>query len=522
MANGVDEATATQKGQELGDKFTLRSPLGTQDQATAVKAVDGLGQLAMKMQDIPVLGTFSRWIAPFMKVSTNFVKLGVEHSPLSLPDSAYQYFKGASGADENLAHAMIGAVVTGLAAMAVAKDNVTLSAPTDAKQNALWYASGRKPYSVNIPGVGWVPYQYFGPLGMSLMLPAVVKDASTGVNLTKDKLSQLINGVSDTTKMVIAGTPLPSLTGFFNMLNGDTSVNPQTIMADLASQVIPLEAMLRYVAQIVDPIYRKTSGFTHRIQAGIPGLSKNLPAYTTPLGQPESRNATNYFAPYAIGKPNPLYEPALQSRQQTLNSNAVINQANKQLQTGGTPNLQGTTKVATNLFKLPDGTFGYQITDKNGQTTVKQAKTQDVAQDDINKNTFDVSGNPYMVSGSTVYYKTTKGNITSTDTATGIKSLVKNGILPSDVGTQLLGKLPTVKITGTKAKKGAKVSIAKVPSVKISATKLPSAKNVKISMPKLPKMPKVKISKTKAYKPKNIKIAKAKPLHVSLPARKIG
>jgi hypothetical protein len=422
MANGVDEATATKMGQELGDKFTLRSPLGGKDQSTAVKAVDGLGQLATKMQDIPVLGTFSRWIAPFMKVSTNFVKLGVEHSPLALPDSAVKFAQGAEGADANLAHAMVGSLITGLGAMAVAKDMVTGAAPTDKKQSDLFYASGRKPYSVNIPGVGWTPYQYFGPLGLSLMLPQAVKDATSGVNATKDVSEKVLVGIGNTTKMIIAGTPLPSITGFFNMLAGDTSVNPNTFMADMTSQLIPFEAMQRYVAQIIDPIYRKASSYTDRLKSGIPDLSsiglpsttKSLQSYTTPLGQPETRNATNFIAPYAIGQPANQYEPAFQSRQNTLNSNAIINQANKNAQSGGSTDFsQGGIKISSEITKLPDGTFSYQITDSNGQTTINQAKTQKQAQLAIDKNNFINSDKETSYSNGILYTKQPDGTVTT-------------------------------------------------------------------------------------------------------------
>jgi hypothetical protein len=332
MANGVDEAKATEMGKALGDKFTLRAPLGAKDEATAVKAVDGLGQLAIKMRDIPVLGTFSRWIAPFMKVSTNFVKLGVEHSPLALPDSAIRTIQGQEGADTALAHAMVGSVVTGLGVMAVAKGMTTGAAPSDPTLNAQFYASGRKPYSVNIPGIGWTPYQYLGPLGLSMMLPQEIKDATSGQNIGKNTLDKVMVGIGNVTKMIIAGTPLPSITGFFNMLNGDTSVNPATILADFTSQVIPFEAMARYVAQVVDPIYRKASTYAQRLESGIPILTKQLQPYTMPNGEPESRNITNFVAPYAIGQPNPTYESQYQGRTTKLEQNSLINAAQKNIE----------------------------------------------------------------------------------------------------------------------------------------------------------------------------------------------
>ena len=530
MENGVDEATATKLGQELGDKFTLRSPLGGKDQATAVKAVDGLGQLATKMQDIPVLGTFSRWIAPFMKVSTNFVKLGVEHSPLALPDSVIKFAQGAEGADANLAHAMVGSLVTGLGAMAVAKDMVTGAAPTDKKQSDLFYASGRKPYSVNIPGVGWTPYQYFGPLGLSLMLPQAVKDATSGVNATKDVSEKVLAGIGNTTKMIIAGTPLPSITGFFNMLAGDTSVNPNTFMADMTSQLIPFEAMQRYVAQIIDPIYRKASSYTDRLKSGIPMMTQGLQPYITPLGQPETRNATNFVAPYAIGQPANQYEPAYQSRQNTLNSNAIINQANKNAQNGGNTDFsQGGIKISPEITKLPDGTFSYQITDTNGQTTINQAKTQKQAQLAIDKNTFSNSDKDSSYVNGVLYTKQSDGTITSkkidvstpipppqltgdktldkkliaqyqsdlSSRANDIVTLYQAGQLTQSQATDALTTIQNQSSAYKAAKKPKKITIAKFKAPKISTAGFKIA-IAKVSKP--PTMPTTKMSKVKAIK----------------------
>lgn len=333
MANGVDAQEAAQAGQNLADKLTLRSKLGSNSDTftpEAVKAVDSIGSFAEDMRSKGgAVGTFSNWIAPFMKISTNFAKLGVEHSPLSLPDSALATMQGQPGADDALAHAMVGSVIAGASAMMASKDQITLDAPTDKKLSDAFYASGRKPYSINIPGVGWTPIQYFGPLGLSLMLPQAIREATSGVNGSKNGFQKIVKSGTNITKSIIAGTPLPTITGFFSLLNGDTSVNPETMMADLSSQVIPLEAMQRYIANIVDPIYRHAGNYGERLKTGIPFLSKDVPPFTLPNGKPETRNITNYVLPYAIGQPNAAYEPAYQQRQTTLEENAKALAAKK-------------------------------------------------------------------------------------------------------------------------------------------------------------------------------------------------
>ena len=539
IANGIDPTTATEQAKALGDKFTLRSPLGQKDQSAAVQAVDGMGQMAMKMQDIPVLGNFARWIAPFMKVSTNFVKLGVEYSPLSLPDTAVNFVKGTEGADTNFAHAALGSMLSGIGTVLAMKGLTVGALPTDKTQSDLAYAKGMKPYSINING-NYIPYQYFGPLGLAMMLPQMVKDGISGQNAPKDLFTKVENSAFNITKAIVAGTPLASITNFLRMVSGDTTVNPATVSADLVSQFVPGSALLRYVAQAIDPVFRDAKTFTQRLESGIPGMTQGIPAYTTPLGQPETRNASNYIAPYTIGQDNPQFTPAFNSRQNTLNSNAIINQANKNAQGGGTIKITG-GQVAPGITSLPDGTFAYQMTDENGQTTIKQAKTQAIAQAALDKNNFITSGKDANYTNGVLYTLNDDGSVSTkkvdltkqvtpptmtgnsvldkkavsdynsqlTSQASAIYTLYKNGQLSETDASAILDQLAAQKGSTAAPKK---VTISKISSPKLTIGKLPTSKvsNVKIANPPSIKMSKIKAPKAVKITP--IKIAKLKGL----------
>jgi hypothetical protein len=75
----------------------------------------------------------------------------------------------------------------------------------------------------------------------------------------------------------------------------------------------------------------------------------------------------------------------------------------------------------------------------------------------------------------------------------------------------------------SKPKKPPKITIAKTPTMKFTASKIAKPRMAKIVMPKLPKLPKMKIAKAKSFKMKNIKLAKAKTLKITgLPSRHIG
>ena len=377
MDNGATEVEAKAAAVKLADKLTMRSQLGEKDQAAIVRAVDSMGKMITNSSKMQGVGWAQSWVAPFMKVSTNWTKLAVEHSPLALPDTAWKMLKGGNAdADAAFAHAMVGSMVTGIGASMAMNGRITLSAPTDKTQSDLFYASGRKPYSVKVFDK-WVPMQYFGPFGFSMMLPEAIKEAVTGTNAPKDAFTKVEQAVSKTTKMIISTTPLPTISQFIDVLNGTSGVNPATVAAGLAGQVIPLDSMVRYISGLVDPIYRKASTFGERIESGIPELSKNLPAYTNPMGEPETRNATNYVAPYGIGQEDNRFEGAYQQRQQVLNSNAIIKQQTQDAQSASA------TGQSTNpsVHPLPDGTFSYQKQDGS----FAKAKTQEQAELEITK-----------------------------------------------------------------------------------------------------------------------------------------
>ena len=100
-------------------------------------------------------------------------------------------------------------------------------------------------------------------------------------------------------------------------------------MAGLAAQAIPADAFLRWVTQIVDPVFRKTSGedtldqAIASIKAQIPFLSKTLPAYIEPSGDPSTRNWTDTLLPWGIDSENLEYDPLLDARRGKLQENNV-------------------------------------------------------------------------------------------------------------------------------------------------------------------------------------------------------
>jgi hypothetical protein len=134
---------------------------------------------------------------------------------------------------------------------------------------------------------------------------------------------------------------LGNVGGFFKMLDGDEDFTMPGLMGFSASQVIPLEGFIRNVNQILDPVYRKASGFKETVMKDLPFFSQQLPAYKTPDGEDSKRLPINTILPYDVGQVNPEYQTMygiLQKRnQETAFENAQMKQLEREMEKESLP-----------------------------------------------------------------------------------------------------------------------------------------------------------------------------------------
>jgi hypothetical protein len=67
----------------------------------------------------------------------------------------------------------------------------------------------------------------------------------------------------------------------------------------LASGVVPYGSALRTAAQAMDPTYRSVQNVPQRIEAGIPGLTQNVPEKVTALGETSKRESP-WWSPISV------------------------------------------------------------------------------------------------------------------------------------------------------------------------------------------------------------------------------
>jgi len=322
MANGVPEFEATARARILGKKYLLREKLGEnlEDQAVVSRAIEFIAKMATKARDYSYItkdgkkvnsGKFVGWFIPFITTPANAAKMSIERSPFG--------FIGGSYSKEQIARATLGSIVSGVG-LSLAMNNMTSwTPPKDKKEKELFYASGRKPFSVKI-GDKWVPMIYFGPFSLALALPAALKHyhEDTGESVSQSEIETITEGILSIGGYISSQTALSGIGGVVKAFEGDVDYKNLQNFGMISEQVIPLVGLVKYINTIMDPVFRKAKGYKESIYKDLPVLSKQLEGIQTPDGEDATRDVFNYFMPYDLGKADKEYEEALGERRDDI------------------------------------------------------------------------------------------------------------------------------------------------------------------------------------------------------------
>jgi tetratricopeptide (TPR) repeat protein len=261
-----------------------------------------LGKSMESMRKYPYFGKVVQWYIPFIRTPINKAIQMMERTPLGAIRKPSDWT--ADVASKQLG----GAIVMALGATVAYMGETTWSPPTKEKEKELFYASGRKPYSIKM-GDNWVPIWYLGPFALAFGIPmaikyytqdqkgALEKDASEKIFDISEGVAQFIGNQSST----------QSIGALFSALDGDIDYKLSSQTGFALTQFVPASSLIRYVNTIVDPVYRKPNGFVEGLEANIPILSKGLDARMKPFFEESRREPINYFLPYDIGKSDETY-----------------------------------------------------------------------------------------------------------------------------------------------------------------------------------------------------------------------
>lgn len=303
LKRGLTPEKALAEAEANTQLYLYRNKNNLKDPSLSVmsKVLADIQFLIARGEDLPVAAKPIKWAIPFLTTPINFGIQMIEHSPAGL-------IRTNGFTQEVRAKILAGSVITAVGTYMAMQDKVTWTAPTGEKEKQVFYAAGKKPFSVHVGGVQ-VPAWYFGPYALALMLPAAVKHIYTEQNdsLTASQIEKLSDIVMGVARFIGSQSSAQSIGNFFNFISGDVDYSFPSQLAFTSEQILPLSGLLRNVSKIVDPVYRDPEGFWESIQKDLPLLSDDIPAYKTPEGEDSKRYWGNGLMPYEVGIEDAYY-----------------------------------------------------------------------------------------------------------------------------------------------------------------------------------------------------------------------
>ena len=323
IANGVENTAATAQAKKLAERYLFRDRLGQAakdaDEPYLIRALDGLGDWALNGRKRPVAGTIMNFFVPFITTPTNIAKQMVRYSPLAAI--------GGSHSKEQIVKAGIGSILMGVSAVAAMQGRTCFLPPKDAELRKVWYASGRKTNSFNIPNPvtgedNWIPIAYFYPFSLALVMPMVWKhfNEESKEALTDSQIAKMGKSIMQVANYATSQSSLTGIEGFLKVVQGDTDYRTAQQMGFISEQAFPMSGLGRWLNTILDPVYRKPKGYIEQMQKDYPYLfpptfsSKDIAPYPTVTGEPAKREPFTWMQAYPMGTVQPEWEKAYQSR----------------------------------------------------------------------------------------------------------------------------------------------------------------------------------------------------------------
>lgn len=243
------------------------------------------------------MGKAVSFIVPFVKVPANILRQSIENTLPGMVTAQGRRTLAAGGreAAELVGRATTGTAALGLLATWVAQGRVSGAGPSDPNARAALMETGWKPYSVQIPGVGWVDYNLIAqPVAIPL---AMLANAWESYVANEGEVA--IDDIAVQTVLSLGSTMLDQsfLSGVadFNAAMTNPEQYAKNWAARTAQGFVPMSGLSRNIAQTIDPVVRDVTDpslvrqTVKGIQSVIPGVSDTLPARLDRFGRPVVR-----------------------------------------------------------------------------------------------------------------------------------------------------------------------------------------------------------------------------------------
>lgn len=222
------------------------------------------------------------FLIPFTQVPSSVAMRIIDRTPVGIvKEVVTQIRKGTfdqRAMSEAIANGSFGIPVIAAGSALAGSGLITGAYPTDQKEQKLWEAEGKQPYSVKI-GDKWHSLNYMQPFGTIMSIGKQVHDDRKD---GKSDAEAWMNATAAAAKSVESQSFLQGLNGALSAIN-DPQRSMKKYVNQTASSVIP--NFIRSGATATDKLQRKVNSPVEAVQGAIPGLRQGLPAKQDMYGQ---------------------------------------------------------------------------------------------------------------------------------------------------------------------------------------------------------------------------------------------
>ena len=261
---------------------------------------------AGKIQAAVIDHPSGRLILPFVRTPANLFRYSWERTPLlNRFTIAWKADIAAGGKQAALAQAKteLGAMIWATGGALVLAGRITGSGPKNYELRRQWLAAGNQPYSLDVPGVGWMSYRRGDPQFTAIGIMADLFAVSGEMN-ADNMLEYAEAWLAAVASNVSSRSYMQGMTDFMEAVSSGDGRLMKHFLETTAGSFIP--NVLRQTDG--NEIMRETRGMTDEMMARIPGFSEMLEPRRNIFGEKIMRPPgylNRALNPYTImGKPS--------------------------------------------------------------------------------------------------------------------------------------------------------------------------------------------------------------------------
>lgn len=326
------QAKATQRA--MRDLF--KGDLTEEGAGALSNIIGGLGDFAMKGRNYKLgsndpgakaIRAFANFTLPFIRVPTNWLKIGLEYTPAGLINLI-----GANDKTVPLAKVLTGLPISIFVASKYANGEITGGMPQDKKTRDYWTENGIKPFSIKI-GDTWYDYTKFNPfMSVTMMTTVGAMEAFRQKDITQTQAERLLAMTMSVYEYWSQQSFVQNMGLLQNINSSDFSLEKLNKLGyNALSRAVPYQGLMRWYARLQDGSIKDPQTFQQTFEQNLPYFKQFVPNKLDSQGNPlkDEYNVYNSFP--IFGKKSKQKEGAMEGLKE-LRNEQFINKSKTEIQ----------------------------------------------------------------------------------------------------------------------------------------------------------------------------------------------